>query len=815
MRKAAGLLIAVIMILVLHAAAGADCLGPRRFKIEKVRDPDNDLWTLRHEDPTDGFPEVCSIQAHCDQEPDASAQIEQCGWEADEVFCEPAYIQSEIPLSPAIVSVVSACDVPGENGWCRGGALLQIKASDPLEGEVITHIESNIGVLCDSKDAQDITCLWSEGGQGELPLSVWAVSSYGDTSDPAEAFWRNDTIAPQAEIAVEGGLAGREGWYREGRLNVVAIGEDAESGVAEELISLAGGEWTCALEIGQEGIYQVLSQIKDHAGNQTTSVWAIGLDLTAPSLTTCIEGMPGVNGWHVSNVVARAQGTDALSGIDQAEVELDGVWMKSPTMISEQGEHQVRFRALDVAGNETLSEVISVNVDTELPILNIELSGEKGNEGWFLTPVNINAVATDSASGIDALKMQIDTDGWVHSGHAVLKDGRHELVVIATDKAGNNVDASHNIAVDTIPPDITIRVSGGQKGENGWYVGAPVLVSAEVFDSGSGVGLVEYRDNDGEWQNGDSFKVGSEGKHVITFRAWDVAGNHSIGYSDINIDTQAPVSVFNEVKQGKYIWISGIASINGKSADADSGITGVEISLDEGETWETIANGCPAWIYTWDMRGIPDGKYKLIVRAKDVAGNIEKAVPISLWLDKQPPSIEFSESWIVGENPWLKVEDLGVGLERVEVIIHGGEQGISIYAYRAGESPDVLLWDGRFRNVPAAPGDYPVSVRAWDLLSNMAVRTGVVVATGSPLPIQTPEKIATLTPTAQLPVHPTQSYEVSADPIVIANYSYSLAPIDAIFNSQYSKSILAGSMIFSSIFLLAANVLIQTINRWF
>jgi len=54
----------------------------------------------------------------------------------------------EYSLPEASISGIPTCCFPGNNGWCREGAVLALSATEPLAGYHITGIEGSTGMLC-------------------------------------------------------------------------------------------------------------------------------------------------------------------------------------------------------------------------------------------------------------------------------------------------------------------------------------------------------------------------------------------------------------------------------------------------------------------------------------------------------------------------------------------------------------------------------------------------------------------------------------------------------------------------------------------
>ncbi len=125
------------------------------------------------------------------------------------------------------------------------------------------------------------------------------------------------------------------------------------------------------------------------------------LDASPPPLDLTLSGAPGLNGWFVSAVDVSASASDSVSGLASLEISLDGgayAAYQAPISLAD-GAHTLAFKAYDIAGN--LTEMTqNVNVDSLTPELTLSLNGAPGANGWYLTPLEVAAAASDAGSGL-------------------------------------------------------------------------------------------------------------------------------------------------------------------------------------------------------------------------------------------------------------------------------------------------------------------------------------------------------------------------------------------------------------------------------
>ncbi|HYO50073.1 MAG TPA: S-layer homology domain-containing protein [Chloroflexia bacterium] len=92
----------------------------------------------------------------------------------------------------------------------------------------------------------------------------------------------------------------------------------------------------------------------------------------------------------------------------------------------------------------------------------------------------------------------------------------------------------------------------------------------------------------------------------------------ALGY-DASLDRYKPESIITDPVASQTI-TACTYTISGTAHDYFSGMAQVEVSTDDGATWN-LAQGTENWTYEWNIPS--DGKHSLRVRATDLAGNVE------------------------------------------------------------------------------------------------------------------------------------------------------------------------------------------------
>lgn len=585
---AASLLIAV--------AAWAGFTGPNRTTTVTVREPDDDQWYCKKS----GFP-TCYFKTHgdggqdCDgSHPSTGSQQSACGWIADNCGCNEGYSEQTISLPAATVGGSVACGSPGDNGWCRGGASLQLNANEPVGGEVIESIEGNPGgVLCDPADNSSISCSWSDGGQGSFTIEFWAVSSLGDTSEKSSASWKLDSAPPTISLSVPGG----SGWNQGGSYSISISGADATSGVAAAEISVDGGAWKSSATVSGDGVHNVDGRVVDKAGNQATQSGEIRIDGTPPSVDAELSGTLGQEGWYVSAVTVTASASDALSGVAGVQVSLDGGgWQNAPLVVTIDGTHSLRVRASDAAGNQATAAGPTIKIDAHPPE-SVFITPPNDSETWVSGVVELEGTSIDFASGLRSVEISFD-EGANWEGLALrgmdwgtswdtggLPSGDYPVLARARDHAGHLESTARVVLrIDNTAPLVDIPDS--------WLVAerAPLTIeeagiglAGAALEIGDGIEIndfdvAEIPDTivwDGVMPDGSQ---AIPGRYLAVVTAWDLAGNQGSdsGFVVVPAADEAPETVIEIGKDGGPAGPGTLASI--PDDEAASGQAGLQPS---------------------------------------------------------------------------------------------------------------------------------------------------------------------------------------------------------------------------------------------
>ncbi|MGW4551144.1 OmpL47-type beta-barrel domain-containing protein [Streptomyces violaceorubidus] len=348
-----------------------------------------------------------------------------------------------------------------------------------------------------------------------------------------------------------------------------AYNQDVQLNILANPFDDQGGKHTAEVTL-TPGKYMYHCTIPGHG--QMTGVLVVtegggGEDTTAPATSAEVGGTQNADGAYVGSASVSIAATDeGGSGVERIEYAIgaDGAWQPytTPVVVDQVGEHVVRYRAFDKAGNAAEEKSVTFAVaapdtdDTTAPETSATVSGERDPddpEGAYIDMATVTVTASDTGSGVNTIEYAVGDGAWTaYTGpvmvHAV---GEHTVRYRATDKAGNvAAEKSVSFRVVAAPPqDTTPPVTGatvdGTKNSDGAYVGSAKVTVNATDEGGSGVAAVEYSLDAGPYlAYTGPVVVDRVGRHTVAYRASDKAGNTSeplsVSFSVVSGGVPAP-----------------------------------------------------------------------------------------------------------------------------------------------------------------------------------------------------------------------------------------------------------------------------------
>ncbi|MFD5405958.1 OmpL47-type beta-barrel domain-containing protein [Streptomyces griseorubiginosus] len=322
------------------------------------------------------------------------------------------------------------------------------------------------------------------------------------------------------------------------QLNILANPNDDTGGRHTAEVTLTPGRYFYHCTIPGHGQMQGILVVTEGTGQDTT----------APTARAQVSGTQNAQGQYVGSATVALTATDEAggSGVERIEYAIGdtGAWQPytAPVVVDQVGDHTVRYRAVDRAGNVSAEQSAAFTVvpppsdDTVPPDTSATVSGEKNPDGTYIDMATVTVSASDTGSGVNTIEYAVNSGTWQPYTMPVMvhQVGSHTVRYRATDKAGN-VAAEKSAAFtvvaaapqDTVPPVTGVTVDGTRNSDGAYVGNARVTVSA-TDTGGSGVAGIAYSIDAGPYLAYTApVVVDRAGTHTLAYRATDKAGNSS------------------------------------------------------------------------------------------------------------------------------------------------------------------------------------------------------------------------------------------------------------------------------------------------
>ncbi|MFC4533494.1 ThuA domain-containing protein [Sphaerisporangium dianthi] len=248
------------------------------------------------------------------------------------------------------------------------------------------------------------------------------------------------------------------GWFTTpAQVTLTAADEENGSGLDRTEYRLDSGEWTAYTEpvvVAGDGPHTFAYRSADKAGNvEEAKTLEVKVDTTAPT-TTATSAPANDDGWHNGAVPMTLAATDQASGVASSEYSLDGgAWTPYTAVvdIAGEGQHELRYRSTDKAGNVEDVKAVTVKIDTKAPTV-IVTGVANGAQYGDSQDLKIAWQAIDTGSGLKSVTGTLDGNP-ITSGAVVplypLSLAEHTLTVTAVNKAGNKTAQTVKFTIAT------------------------------------------------------------------------------------------------------------------------------------------------------------------------------------------------------------------------------------------------------------------------------------------------------------------------------------------------------------------------------
>ena len=280
-----------------------------------------------------------------------------------------------------------------------------------------------------------------------------------------------------------------------------------------------------------------------------------------------------------------------------------------------------------------------------MPVLNLNLSGTAGQNGWYISPVSWTSSANDAVSGLNSHTLTLNSAPTTADGNTS-SDGTYTLNAIAQDNASNQTTQTKNFGIDQTAPTVSFSPLSGTYSDS-------VALSGSSADDTSGVAYIEIQvagqthqvTAAGDWSLNWNTKSTCNGDVTATVRAFDQAGHASAPQSQsftihnqsVKITLPSQIDASQPVPLG--INPSNISRMTVRITDD----AGKLPAISQTYTGASIPSNYQWDRYMGDGSLAPKGTYTLNVLIQDKNTCVEDAASITLVVSES----KFS-AWVSG-----------------------------------------------------------------------------------------------------------------------------------------------------------------------
>ncbi|RDY71662.1 S-layer homology domain-containing protein, partial [Halobacillus trueperi] len=276
--------------------------------------------------------------------------------------------------------------------------------------------------------------------------------------------------------------------------------------------------------------------------------------------------------------------------------------------------------------------------------------------------------------------------------------------------------SQYDVVVEKIAPKTKLDMTSSTPMKNGWYP-SNVTATLSATDEESGIKKVEYRINEGTWNEyKEAFEISQEGEVQLDYRSVDHAGNvEEVQTEIIKIDKTSPVTTTSDIPTK---WGNEEIELTLKAQDESSGVSSIEYKLNDGD-WTA---------YDTHITISEEGKHVIEYRSTDQAGNQEEVRTVNVNHDFKAPETSISSV----SDEWHD--------SNVEVTLSSsdGLSGVSKTEYRVNEE-EWVNYDTSI--LLEEEGSNKVEFRSIDHAGNVEATQSKVIKVDKTAPVTTAEEV--------------------------------------------------------------------------
>ena len=390
-----------------------------------------------------------------------------------------------------------------------------------------------------------------------------AVDNAGKSTQTIVSNINIDKNAPTTSLEFGNPFYEAENNYATSSTLLTLNAEDSTSGVQSTFYKIDNdnpltydGPFT--LDELSEGQHTIKYWSVDNAGNtEEEKSSAITVDNSAPTTSAEADAVNGQNGWYVGNAELEPQihlsCTDSSSGASNINYKWDS-WETFATIESNSadvdidlsGIHDLSFYCVDNLGNQESTQVLQgIKYDDDTPWTSYNLEGTEGNNGWFISDVNITLTCNDSTSGCElnnnpeTVFASVDGSEFTEVTEPItLTEGNHEIQYYSQDVSGNNEETqTKEINIDKTVPNVNAgadKITNEEFTQDATASDTTSGIASYSWTQTSGPGTITFGTPETE---DTTVSADEDGVYVIRLTAADNAGNEMYEEAKVIIGT--------------------------------------------------------------------------------------------------------------------------------------------------------------------------------------------------------------------------------------------------------------------------------------
>ncbi len=377
-----------------------------------------------------------------------------------------------------------------------------------------------------------------------------------------------------------------------------------------QVVNLSGDRFTQVLSLN-EGSNTITLIATDSANKSTTVTKTVIVDTTAPTINLTLPEYTRLKTLTVSAELNE----DATVKINNVAATKAGQRYTASIPLRE-GENTVTVEATDTAGNAqaVTKKIVLDTVQPSLTVLAPRITNTK--------PVIISG-KTEPGVTITINGRTIANTNGTYVAQQTIVEGRNNIAIVSTDRAGNSTTTNKTVILDTTEPEISFAVPALTRDPVVEVIGN---AEKDAFIIVNGTALPN---NNGSFRGKVPLE---EGVNTITAVAIDAVGNARSVVKNVTLDQTGPTLTVDapELTNQKSVSISAATEPGATLAVSGKKVSG------------------PNGIYTTDV-ALVEGENTILVAASDEAGNTTTVSKVIV-LDTKAPALELLAPTLTNET---------------------------------------------------------------------------------------------------------------------------------------------------------------------